>query len=29
MVENDPDNIQVVLQKWQRTRILRKNINKG
>ena len=29
MVENEPDNIQVVLQKWQRTRkIQRKNINK-
>ena len=29
MVENEPDNIQLVLQKWQRTRrIQRKNINK-
>ena len=29
MVENEPDNMQVVLQKWQRTRrIQRKNINK-
>ena len=29
MVENEPNNIQVVLQKWQRTRrIQRKNINK-
>ena len=29
IVENEPDNIQVVLQKWQRTRrIQRKNINK-
>ena len=28
MVENEPDNIQVVLQKWQRTRrVQRKNIN--
>ena len=29
MAENNLDNIQVVLQKWQRTRrIQRKNINK-
>ena len=29
MVENEPDDMQVVLQKWQRTRrIQRKNINK-
>ena len=29
MVENQPDNIQVVLQKWQQTRkIQRKSINK-
>ena len=29
MVENEPDNIQVLLQKWQQTRrIQRKNINK-
>ena len=28
MVKNEPDNIQVVLPKWQRTRrIQRKNIN--
>ena len=28
MVENEPDNIQVVLQRWQRTRTMqRKNIN--
>ena len=29
MVQNEPDNIEVVLPKWQRTRrIQRKNINK-
>ena len=29
MVENEPDNMQVVLRNWQRTRrIQRKNINK-
>ena len=29
MVENEPDNMQAVLQNWQRTRrIQRKNINK-